>query len=399
MILILMVTAIVFIIILGVLIFVHELGHFVTAIKNGIRAEEFGFGFPPRIIGLQRYYRNNKTKKWRWIIGNKDGDSLEEFKDHQIKEMKKLSSGTIYSLNWIPLGGFVKIKGENGEKSDEPDSFMAKGPWIRIMVLVSGVLMNFILAWFLISAVLMIGAPEPASSDNVNQPGSKILISQVAADSPAETMGLKIGDEIAKSQPNFVIDYLSDVKKYIESNKGREIELKIKRGNQIIYLKGTPRLESQPGEGDLGIGYDLIINKKYLWYAAIWNGLRYVCNITILILVTFFGILKNLLMGESVSVDVAGPVGIAVLTKQVTTLGLIYIIQFAALLSINLGIINLMPFPALDGGRILFILIEKIKGRPVSRKLEQSFHTVGFIVLIALMILITFHDVGKFIFK
>ena len=135
----------------------------------------------------------------------------------------------------------------------------------------------------------------------------------------------------------------------------------------------------------------------YPWYQAIWKGLISVFDLIVLMLSTLGGIIYGLIFGKGVPADLSGPVGIAVLTKQVTTLGLVYVMQFAAILSINLGIINALPIPALDGGRILFILIEKIKGKPVGQKVEQMFHTVGFILLLALMALVTFRDVWKIV--
>jgi regulator of sigma E protease len=207
-------------------------------------------------------------------------------------------------------------------------------------------------------------------------------------------MSLKIGDEILKSD---TIKTVQDVQNYISSNKGKEITLKIKRGNQILNLTGVPRADVPEGQGALGIGMAETVIVRYGFFEAIWKGLVDMLNLIWAMLVALYGILRNLLMGHSVGADVAGPVGIAALTKQVTSLGLVYVLQFAAILSINLGIINILPIPALDGGRILFILIEKIKGSPVTQKTEQLFHTIGFILLILLMVLITFRDVTKLI--
>jgi len=389
-----MITAIVFIAILGVLVFVHELGHFLTAIRNGIRAEEFGFGFPPRIFGFQKYSKGNK-KKWRLIWGRYDGDDEQEISDHKEKQNKGYASGTIYSLNWIPLGGFVRIKGENGDKGNESDSFAAKQPWVRIKVLIAGVLMNFLLAWVLFSVILTFGAPESIDPDSPVD-GAKIMISYIQPGSPAEKMGLQVGDEILKNQPTFMVGNLSDIKSYIDANRGQEIKILVKKEGRLKEISGVPRQEVSDNEGALGIGYDLIVTKKYPWYQAIWNGLVWMANLTWIILTTFAGIIANLFAGKKAGVEVAGPTGIYLLTKQVAAMGFIYILQLAAILSVNLGIINALPIPALDGGRILFILIEKIKGRPISQKIEQAFHTVSFILLILLMVIITiFSDIPK----
>jgi regulator of sigma E protease len=377
-----MITAIIFILILGVLIFVHELGHFLTARRNGIKADEFGFGFPPRLGG---FFKDEKTDKWKFILGNKDIQS----------------KNTIYSLNWIPLGGFVKIKGENGDGKNELDSFASKSAWKRIKVLAAGVMMNFLLAWVLLSLVLWIGAPESIDTNGQAPANAKIQISEVLPDSPASSMGLKVGDEILRNQKfdsgSVAFNSVADVQDYINSKKGQTIKLQVKRGEENLTLSGTPRVDAPQGQGPLGISLSQTVIDIYSWYAAIWNGLVATFNLIIAMIVALFGIIKGLLVGLGVSSEIAGPIGIAVLTKQVATLGIVYVIQFAAILSINLGIINAFPFPALDGGRILFILIEKIKGSPVSQRTEQAFHTVGFVLLIILMILITFRDVTKFI--
>lgn len=430
-----MVAVLVFIIILGLLIFVHELGHFLTARRNGIKAEEFGFGFPPRIVGFQflagrkhaekievesvqvekmdikmaegeEIVRETITekmrkvdaivpvKKWHIIWGNQDGDNENEKVDIAEARENDYKIGTIYSLNWIPLGGFVRIKGESGDNKEDADSFAGKGAWTRIKVLAAGVIMNFVFAWILISVGLMIGAPETIDSASVHDTNYKIQISEVVPNSPASHMGLQVGDEIIK---NNTLNTLTDVQDYINSNKGQEITLQIKRGSKVLDLKGVPRVDFPEGQGALGIGLATTMLVKYPWYAALWKGMLTTFDIILAMLAALYGILRNLLVGQGAAVEVSGPVGIAILTKQVTTLGFVYILQFAALLSINLGIINILPIPALDGGRILFILIEKIKGSPVTQKTEQMFHTIGFILLIMLMILVTFKDLAKFI--
>lgn len=374
-------TIIIFILILGVLIFVHEMGHFLVAIRNGIKADEFGFGFPPRICGI---FKDEKSGKYKFIWGG--------------REVK--SKNTIYSLNWIPLGGFVKIKGESGEGKNEPDSFAGKSAWVRIKVLAAGVIMNFFLAWVLLSLTLIIGAPQ-AINDSENIKNAKVQISQVIPGAPAEKMGLKIGDEIyaagiAGQEILGEIRTTKEIQVLASENKGREIILKIKRGGKTLELKGTPRMEYPENQGPLGISLARTAIISYSWYESIWMGLMAVFNLTLAIFAALWGIIKSLFSGGGIAADIAGPVGIAVLTKQAAELGLVYILQFTAILSVNLGIINGLPFPALDGGRILFILIEKIKGSQVSQKVEQVFHTFGFFLLIALMILVTLRDFARF---
>ena len=402
------VAILIFILILGMLIFVHELGHFVVARRNGVKAPEFGFGFPPRIVGFQ-FLREipepGKKKKlfskWRIIWGSKDGDDQNEINDLTEVHEKKLQGGTVYSLNWFPLGGFVRIKGEDGGNKKDVDSFASKSAWKRIKILAAGVAMNFMFAWFLLSIAFIIGAPEEANPDSVNiNYKSKIQISGIITDSPASTMGLKVGDEISKIQKNpagekITLKNVKDVQEYIKANKGKEMILEVLRGKDRVSLRGTPRVNTPEGQGSLGIALSETILVKYSWPEAIWKGLLAVWDMTVMIFVGLFGLIKMLFSGQGGSADVAGPVGIAILTREVANLGLVYIIQFAAILSINLRIANIMPIPTLDGGRILFVLIEKIKGSPVSLKVEQTFHTVFFALLMLLMLLVTYKDIVK----
>lgn len=373
-----MVTVLLFLIILGILVFVHELGHFMVARWNGIKADEFGFGFPPRIGGV---VFDDKTKRYRFVRGNEEISSPH----------------TVYSLNWIPLGGFVKIKGEDGEQKDQ-DSFAVKSAWVRIKVLAAGVTMNFLLAWVLISFVLMLGFPQAVDPGAPNQAGERdIQISEVLSGTPAEQMGLQFGDKIVSFGENQKAMSVKQVQDYITEHKGQEIVMRIDRGGQQETLRGTPRTEYPANEGSLGISLGETVMVKYAWYEAIWQGALGTHHMTIAMLVGIFDIVKGLVTGthEGLS-SVSGPVGIAHLTKQVSDLGLVYLMYFAAILSINLGIINILPIPALDGGRIFFVLIEVLKGSPVSQRVEGTLHQVGFMLLLLLMVLVTVHDFSKF---
>lgn len=369
-----MITLIIFLIVLGVLVFVHELGHFTVARRNGIKADEFGFGFPPRLVGM---VKNAETGKWDIVWGNKE----------------VAAPTTIYSLNWIPLGGFVRIKGEDGIEKD-PDSFAVKSAWTRIRVLAAGVVMNFLLAWVLISIVLMIGFPQ--MTENPSDKGASIQISKVLPESPAETMGLRLGDVIV-SIGGQKAETVAQVQQYIAAHKGQQITIDVERGSTPMTLQGTPRVDAPEGEGALGIGLGQMEIVKYPWYQAIWEGAKQTSNLILAIIVGLFDLIRGLVMGNSSGLQaVSGPVGIAHLTKQVSDLGLVYLLYFTALLSVNLGVLNILPIPALDGGRILFVIIEKIKGSPVSQRVEGMFHQFGFLLLLLLMVLVTVHDISKF---
>ncbi len=395
------VTILIFGLILGILIFVHELGHFLTAKRNGITSHEFGFGFPPRLFGV---VKDKKTGKWIKVWGNREyhGDT------------------TLYSINWIPLGGFVRIKGENPIKEDDinmdelsdedkafvkmstdPDSFSMKSKWVRFKVLVAGVTMNFLLAWVLISIVLMIGAPEPISDDLdpskvVRNIGVQIV--EVESESPADEIGLKIGDSVEKvcGMGECVdIDTADELKGTILSYQGEEIDVYVTRGKETVVVSGIPRTDIEEGQGALGISMMETALVRYSPLEAIWEGLMRVIGLIIMILVAFWTMITGLLSGNGAGAEVAGPVGIAMMTQQMRDLGFVYLLQFAAILSVNLGIINILPIPALDGGRIVFLIIEAIKGKPVNQKVENTMHTIFFVALIGLMVIITARDVLK----
>ncbi len=371
-----MLTILIFVLVLGVLVFVHELGHFVVARMNGIKADEFGFGFPPRIFG---FVKDTTTGRYRIVRGNAE----------------VVSPHTVYSLNWIPLGGFVKIKGEDRNSVQDVDSFAGRSAWTRVKVLGAGVVMNFLLAWVLFSIVLMLGFPEqidPAERGKYAQTDVQIL--QVQPNTPAAEIGLKAGD-IILAIDTVPVTTLEAVSRYIYEHRGQSIVVHVRRGGAELSLIGMPRLSAPEGEGALGISFSETAIVRYPWYRAIQLGFEQTYVKTAEILGALGGLVTSMFTGAKTEVDIAGPVGIVTLTKQMSELGLTYLLYFAAILSINLGIINILPIPALDGGRILFVLIEKLKGSPVSTRIEGYVHQVGFILLILLMVLVTLNDIFR----
>ncbi len=356
-------TIVIFIAILGLLVFVHELGHFIMAKRAGMRVDEFGFGFPPRIFGIKR-------------------------------------GETLYSVNLIPLGGFVKILGEDGSETADERSFSNKSGWQRFAVLIAGVTMNVILAWVLLSIGLMIGIPTLLSEGealpkSAHLKDQAVGILQIQEHTPAAEAGLKAGDLILKvnDQPVSTIEQARDL---TAQNLGKENIYQIKRGQDVFDKKITPREKPPAGEGPLGVALGSVGLISYPWYMAIYQGLLGTINLLVGTLVAFWGLFVQLFHGESVSGSLSGPVGIAVLTRDVTRLGFAYLIQFTAVLSVNLAIINAIPFPALDGGRILFLIVEKIRRRKLPIQAEQIANTVGFLLLLLLMVAVTVHDFGKF---
>lgn len=357
-------TIIIFIIILAILVLVHEAGHFWVARRAGVRVDEFGFGFPPRIF------------KWQ---GKK----------------------TLYSINLIPIGGFVKIHGEQGEGKEDEDSFVSKSGGKRALILVAGVAMNFLLAAFLLGFGHGVGMPTGISADEIKGgvvKSQKIQISGVADNSPAETIGLKIGDEIKSLESSGEREQpvsSEDVSKFITQNSTHEISLEIQRGKDILRLSFMPRVNPPEGEGPLGVSLSDTAIVSFPWWKAIYKGAEDTINITIMIVVALAEIIYRAFAGQPVGEVLTGPVGIYNITSQAAGMGFIYILQLTALLSINLGLVNILPFPALDGGRLLFLGIEKIKGGPVNQKIENIIHTIGFAILIILMLFITWHDLAK----
>ncbi len=352
-----LVSVISFIVILGLLVFVHELGHFITAKRMGVRVDEFGFGFPPRIFGIRR-------------------------------------KGTLYSLNWIPLGGFVKIKGEAGEFENDPDSFSHKKAWQRISILSAGVFMNFILAFVLLSVGFMIGMPQELGDDAASATARDIhiLVIEVEKGSPAEAAHMQAGD-ILQSLDGNSFNNPDDVIAYIQNHANSAISIDIKRGAADIQERVTPASYGNHPTPLLGIKMARTGTIHYGFFESWSRGAQATIVLIGLILAAFWGLLSSLLHGIGVGDQISGPVGVAVLTGQVAHLGLPYLINFAAMLSINLGILNIIPFPALDGGRVLFVILEKIKGRPINARVEGVFHTIGFSLLILLVLVVTYRDI------
>jgi regulator of sigma E protease len=355
-------TIILFIIVLSLLVFVHELGHFFVARKTGMRVDEFGLGFPPRMFSIKK-------------------------------------KGTVYSINWIPLGGFVKIKGESGEHKDDADSFASKKPWQRFLVLIAGVTMNMVLAVILFSAGFMIGLPSVVHDDlpaSARVHESEITILNVAKDSSASLAGVVSGDVIA-SIDGKVFEKDSGARDYLKTNGENGVEMIVQKEDEsyeTLSLVSEELLEI--GTVGIGIGFVQTGVVSYPVHTAIVQGVVTTYQFTYEILKTFYELIKNLIVSGEAGAELSGPVGIAVMTGQVASMGFIYLLQFTALLSINLAIINILPIPALDGGRILFLLIEKVRGKAVNEKFEIVTHNLGFILLMLIIVVVTYKDFINF---
>jgi len=381
-------TIVIFILVLSVIVFVHECGHFVTARSFGVKAEEFGLGFPPRAFGT---YKNKKGKR-RWIFGNKLVESLET---SAHEELHPADNATVYSINWLPIGGFVKIKGENGEGQNETDSLAAKKIWQRVIIMAAGVIMNVVLAWALFSVGYMVGMPQ--SVDEVGKNAivteSSVNVSSVLKDSPAEMAGLKAGDAILQINGETVATAMA-LQNEIAKYNGQETKVLIKRDGTEQTILVTPTVQSG-SRATMGVEIYASGLIRYPFFSALIEGAKTSYWMIVEIFKAFGTLVGSIFVGGSVLNQFAGPVGIANITGQAARLGFTYLLQFVALLSLNLAVINILPFPALDGGRILFLIIEKIKGKPVKREVENAIHNIGFFLLIALVIFITYKDIVK----
>ncbi|MBI2033808.1 MAG: RIP metalloprotease RseP [Candidatus Liptonbacteria bacterium] len=341
---------------LSLLILGHEAGHFLAAKYFKLKVDEFGFGFPPRIFA------------WR---------------------PKAKKSETEYSVNWLPFGGFVKIAGENAEiKSDtqkleeiseeeKEQLFVFQSVSRRSLIILAGVTMNFIIGWFLISSVLMIGTPPV------------LIVSEVQAGSPAEEAGILQGDVIKNytAADSFI--------KFVSGNRGKEIEVQVERGKKDLVFKVTPRAEVDPKQGALGVFLAEGGVPRQGFFNAIYTGLKQSVVIVGLTISALYELLKNLILHGSLISGIVGPVGIFGVAQQAGEIGFIYLLQLMSLISLNLAVVNLIPFPALDGGRFLMILIEKIKGSPIPRRVEALVNGLGFAFLIFLMAILTIRDIAR----
>jgi len=345
-----LITIVAFLAVLIVLVLAHECGHFFTARATGVRVEEFGIGFPPRLFGIRR------------------------------KE-------TIYSINALPLGGFVKMAGE--EDPNIAGSLASKSTWVRVLVLASGSLMNAVLPILLFTIAFMV--PH-------NVAVGTVVVNEVATGSPAEKAGIMAGDTVIAIDGD-VVRNIGDVSRAIQLNLGQETDITVEHKDgssetfQVVPRWRTP----SPEEGATGVTVGLIdaaiVRESYPFWKAIPMGVTECIDTYIL----FKNAIISMITGTAPAV-VAGPVGIAELTGEAARAGFSYLLEFAAFFSINLAIINIFPLPALDGGRIAFVLLEWIRrGKRVSPKIEGIVHTVGFFALIAAMLAITYQDIIRII--
>ncbi|MFH1789751.1 MAG: M50 family metallopeptidase [bacterium] len=398
-----MFTLFVFLIILGLLVLSHEAGHFVAARKSGMKVYEFGFGFPPRAFGVRVLTKLPEEDDSKEVGLLKQKKPIKKYKfisgRGRVEDMPVESGwegGTIYSMNWFPLGGFVRIKGEEGQESG-PDSFVSKSFTRKAIVLVSGVAMNVLLAAVIFSIGFMVGLPQALDGvdNSLMVKDRKLQIMQILPNKPAESAGLKVGDSFLKIG-EIVSPTLEQMQEYVNANKDSEITFQIERGSELIEKTIKPEIYIDTGKGGIGVAISEVGMVKYPWHKAIYNGFLMTFIYLKEILIAFYFIIKGLFAGNGAGAAVSGPIGIAVMTGQIAKLGIPYLLNFTAILSLNLAIINILPLPALDGGRLLFLAFGRIFKRDVPLKFEQLAHTLGFLALMALVIVITVKDISRF---
>jgi len=388
----------------GLLVLVHEFGHFITAKWAGIRVEEFGLGFPPRVVG----FRKRDEGGWEviWFGGRRsEEDSYGSQKQTPFsgtsggvsKPGTPTSNHTIYSLNLIPIGGFVRMPGENGDINDEsgnydPQSFAAKSAGKRLIVLVAGVTMNVLLAMVLFTFAFGFGEPMLLPQ-----------IGKVVPGSPAAVAGIQPGDTIvaANNQPiKFFSDLVTAVGNDIKADNNQHatvpVTVQIKRASVPQLVTTTVNVREHPpaGQGPMGIEASgkVVFDSIPLWQTPI-RGVQYTFEQTS----SFMQAIGQMFTG-ALPFQVAGPVGIVKITGEVAqsvpSEGWWPLLSLTAVLSLNLAIINILPFPALDGGRVVLVLVEVLRGgKRLKPEVEGIINFAGMLMLLTLMVVITFFDV------
>lgn len=359
----------IFFIVLFVLILVHEWGHFIVAKKTGMRVDEFGIGFPPKLFGF----------KWH---------------------------GTLYTLNLFPIGGFVRIYGENAEDAFNDaktgkviqDSFTSKSKWAQAAVLVAGVTMNVLLAWVLFAFVFMVGVPTVVDESEATAK-AHLTITGLLAGSPAEEANIPIGAEIVRYgtgenialTPNAFRAYTADQKvapisiTYIASGYEQTVIVTPKLG-LIADNKDQPAV---------GIALALVENVRKPVGEALIEATKSTYNSLIAITVGLGSMFVDMAQMDADLSQVAGPIGIVGLVGDAAKFGFASVLLFTAMISLNLAVINMLPFPALDGGRLLFVAIEAVTRKPINPVWVGRLNAVGFLLLLVLMVAVTYSDISK----
>ncbi len=356
-----------FIVILLVLVLVHELGHFAIAKLAKIRVDEFAFGFPPRLFA-------------------------------------KRFGETTYAFNLLPLGGYVKIYGEDASAVEEKDaerSFVRSPRYVQAAVIVAGVVMNIVLAWVLITATLAIGVSAPVENDDgLPVTGARLMVTEVAKMGPAEVSGIAGGDylvSLSDGVDTVSADSPEAVSAFIGPREGRPVTVVFERLGEERKATMLPVSGISKSGAAIGIYMDMIGTLKLPLDQAIYHGAKKTWQFTALTAHGIWKFISEAVMGKADLEEVTGPVGIVKAVGAASSVGFANLLLFTALISINLAIINILPFPALDGGRLLFIALEAITRRAIPVRVANYANFAGFALLMLLMLLVTYHDIAKLI--
>ncbi len=353
--------------VLFALVLVHELGHFAVAKWTGMRVDEFGIGFPPKIFGIKR-------------------------------------GGTEYTFNLFPIGGFVKIRGEDGvftgEQSADNESFTSKSKWAQSAVLVAGVTMNILFAWVLVAIAFGIGVKTAVSESDATSNAS-LVITNVLEGSPAGEALLTPGtviNEVSAGGDSLEVLTPSSFSNFIATHSTEPVTLIHTVGDELRVLQLTPVTGIIDGKTErpaIGVALSLIDTVPRSVGDALTQSGMYVLTSLRDITVGIVKLVTDALLMRADLSQVAGPVGIVGLVGEASAFGLTSLLMFTAFISLNLAVINIFPFPALDGGRLLFVGIEALKGTPIRPHYAQIMNTVGFLLLIILMIVVTWNDIAR----
>ena len=360
-----MTTALLVIAILVLLIVAHELGHFIAAKIFGVRVEEFGVGYPPRAFTFGKF------------------------------------GGTEYTLNWIPFGGFVRLFGDEGHAEHGRGSFIDAPRWKQAIVLVAGVAANVVVAWMLFAVALHVGVPRPVE---VAAPGQhvQLIVSDVVSGSPAEAAGIKPGDELtdvtdAKGAHPVSLT-ASGVVDFVRARPGKPVTLSYLHAGEETTVTLTPAnavLPKAAGQPALGVALVLVATESEPWGAALGDALKATRGAFKTVAADLWILVGGALRGAPDLAAVVGPVGIVSYVGEASQNGLGAVLMFAALISINLSIINLIPIPALDGGRLLVLGVEAVMRRNAPRLAIQALNALGIALIILLMVVVTYNDVAR----
>lgn len=334
--------------VIALIILVHELGHFLAAKREGIQVEEFSIGFGTRLYSFKK-------------------------------------GETQYSLRLLPLGGYIRMAG-TGQEEEEPNprGFNQKTPWQKIKVLFAGPGMNFVLAALIfVYTFTIIGSPHPVKA---------AIIGDVIEGKPAYLAGLKPGDQVLSVNTVKVSTWAGFVEEVKKSRPGEPLVLKVARGRQVFHATVTPEMDESRKVPVIGVRQQIEFRKIGIW-EGIKLGFLQTFQITLMLIMG----LGQLLSGAASTADLAGPVGMTKMIGDAAAGGMVYLASFTAMLSINLGILNLLPIPALDGSRIIFAGIESLRGRPLEPEKENFIHFLGFVFLILLMLVVTYNDIARLV--